>query len=81
MGHTAVSTIKVKMLYIRYILNIKENKIKTGTSIVLYLRQNHSTETNEVSGIIFEYCVQYFSDTSGRVSIWEGAWFSNDKYI
>ena len=67
------------MRYIHNILNIKENKIKI--SLVLHLRQNQSARTNEVSGIIFEYCVQYFSDTSGRVSIWEGEWLSNDKYI
>ena len=69
------------MRYIRYILNIKENKTIIGISIVLYLRQNHSAKTNAVSGIIFEYCVQYFSDTSGIVSIWEGVWLANDNFI
>ena len=60
------------MCYIRYILNIKENIKKNWVFIFLYLRQNHSAKTNEVSGIIFEYCVQYVSDTSGRVSFWGG---------
>ena len=69
------------MCYTRYILNIKENIIKIELSIVLYLRQNHSAKTIEVSGIIFEYCAQYFSDTSGRVSFWERVWLSKDKYI
>ena len=69
------------MCYTRYILNIKENIIKIELSIVLYLRQNHYTKTIEVSGIIFEYCAQYFSDTSGRVSVWERVWLSKDKYI
>ena len=45
----------------------KGNIIKIELSIVLYLRQNHSAKTIEVSGIMFEYCAQYFSDTSGRV--------------
>ena len=71
------------MCYTRYILNIKENiiHVKMGLSVVLYLRQNHSAKTIEVSGIIFEYCVQYFIDTCGRVSVWEGVWLSKDKYI
>ena len=69
------------MCYARYILNIKENIIKIGLSIVLYLRQNHPAKTIEVSGIIFEYCAQYFSDTCGRMSFWEGVWLYKDKYI
>ena len=69
------------MCYTRYILNIKENIIKIELSIVLYLRQNHSAKTLEVSGLIFEYCAQYFSDTSGRVSVWNRVWLSKDKYI
>ena len=69
------------MCYTRYILNIKENIIKIELSIVLYLRQNHSTKTIEVSGIIFEYCAQYFSDTRRRVSVWERVWLFKDKYI
>ena len=69
------------MCYIRYILNIKENIKKIGLSFFLYLRQNHSAKTNEVSGIIFEYCVQYISDTSGRVSFLGGVWLSKDKYM
>ena len=67
------------MCYTRYILNIKENIIKIELSIALYF--NHSAKTIEVSGIIFEYCAQYFSDTSGRVSVWERVWRSKDKYI
>ena len=69
------------MCYTRYILNIKENIIKIELSIVLYLRQNRSAKTIEVLGIIFEYCAQYFSDISGRVSVWERLWLSKDKYI
>ena len=38
------------MCYIRFIVYVKETKIKIGISIVLYLRQNHSSEKNEVSG-------------------------------
>ena len=59
----------------------KGNIIKIELSIFLYLRQNHSAKTIEVSGIMFEYCAQYFSDTSGRVSVWERVWLSKDKYI
>ena len=69
------------MYYTRYVLNIKEHIIKIGLSIVLYLRQNHSAKTIEVSGIIFENCAQYYSDTSGRVLVWKGVWLSKDKYI
>ena len=69
------------MCYTRYILNLKENIIKIELSVVLYLRQNHSAKTTEVSGIIFEYCAQYFSDISGRVSVLERVWLSKDKYI
>ena len=69
------------MCYTRYVLNIKETIIQIELSIVLYLRQNHSAKAIEVSGIIFEYCAQYFSDTSGRVSVWERVWLSKDKYI
>ena len=61
--------------------DIKENYIKIELSVVLYLRQNHSAKTIEVSGIIFEYCAQYFSDTSGRVSVWERVWLFIDRYI
>ena len=69
------------MCYTRYILNKKEHIIKIELSIVLYLGQNHSAKTIEVSGIIFEYCAQYFSDASGRVSVWERVWLSKNKYI
>ena len=69
------------MCYTRYIFNINENIIKIELSIILYIRQNHSAKTIEVSGIIFEYCAQYLSDTSGRVSVWERVWLSKDKYI
>ena len=60
------------MCYTCYILNIKETIIKIDLSIVLYLRQNHSAKTIEVSGIIFEYCAQYFSDTSERCQFGKG---------
>ena len=59
----------------------KANIIKIELSIVLYLGQNHSAKTIEVSGKMFEYCAQYFSDTSGRVSVWERVCLSKDKYI
>ena len=44
--HSEVIMQFLSMRYIRYILNIKENKIKIGISIVLYLRQNHFAKTN-----------------------------------
>ena len=68
------------MLYTLH-FEYKGKYYKDWAFIFLYLRQNHSAKTNEVSGIIFEYCVQYVSDTSGRVSFWGGVWLSKDKYM
>ena len=69
------------MCYTRHSLNIKGKYYKDWVFNCFILKTKHSAKTIEVSGTIFEYCAQYFSDTSGIVSNWEGVWLSRDKYI